>query len=103
MVGVLLVSRDTAWALAVARDPRPADTPLHVVLLDRAAAAARTTHPCAGAVRDAIEAGAAVVVHDEAVQRRAISAADLVSGVKTVDLDEVADLVTNAAGAVMWL
>ena len=103
MVGVLLVSRDTAWALAVARDPRPADAPLHVVLLDSAAAAARATHPCATAVRDAIAAGASVLVHDEAVQRRGMGADDLIEGVKTVDLDEVADLVTDAAGTVMWL
>ena len=103
MVGVLLVSRDTAWALAVARDPRPAGTPVHVVLLDSAAAAARASHPCAAAVRRAIEAGAAVVVHDEAAQRRGMDAGDLVEGVKTVDLDEVADLVADAVGRVMWL
>ena len=103
MVGVLLVSRDTAWALAVAREPRPAGMPLHVVLLDSAAAAARATHPCAGAIRGAIEAGVAVVVHDEAVLRRGISSGDLIDGVKTVDLDEVADLVADATGRVMWL
>lgn len=103
MVGLLLVSRDTAWALAVARNPRPADAPLHVVLLDSAAAAARATHPCAPAVRQAIEAGAVVTVHDEAVQRRGMDTSDLIDGVKTVDLDEVADLVAGAVGQVMWL
>lgn len=103
MVGVLLVSRDTAWALAVAQDPRPGDAPLHIVLLDSAAAAARATHPCAPAVRQAIDAGATVVVHDEAVQRRGMRPGDLIDGVKTVDLDEVADLVTDAEGTVMWL
>ena len=103
MVGVLLVSRDTAWALAVAREQRPDSSPLHVVLLDSAAAAARATHPCAAALRDAVHAGATVVVHDEAVQRRGMGAADLVDGIKTVDLDEVADLVADARGRVMWL
>lgn len=103
MVGVLLVSRDTAWALAAARNPRADATPLHVVLLDSAAAAARASHPCAAAVRRALDAGATVVVHDEAVQRRGMDAGDLVPGVKTVDLDEVADLVADAVGRVMWL
>jgi len=28
---------------------------------------------------------------------------DLVDGVKTVDLDEIADLVADAEGTVMWL
>ena len=103
MVGVLLVSRDTAWALAVARAPRQEGSPPAVVLLDSAAAAARASHPCAGAIRDAIEAGATVVVHDEAVQRRGMTSGDLVDGLKTVDLDEIADLIADASGTVMWL
>ena len=103
MVGVLLVSRDTAWALAVAGESRPAGDAVHVVLLDSAAAAARVTHPCAGAIRAALDAGAVVAVHDEAAQRRGMAAGELVEGVKTVDLDEVADLVTDATGSVLWL
>lgn len=103
MLSVVLVSRDPAWALAAAGRPRPADAPLHVVLLDSGAGAARTTHPCAGRIRDALGAGITVVVHDEAALRRGMTAADLVEGVKTVDLDEIADLVADAAGTVMWL
>ena len=103
MLSVVLVSRDTAWALALARTPRDNPTPLHVVLLDASAGAARATHPCAARIRDAVAAGVAVAVHDEAALRRGMTTADLVEGVKTVDLDEIADLVADASGSVMWL
>ena len=103
MVGVLLVSRDTAWALAVARAPGQESSAPSVILLDSAAAAARSSHPCAEAIQAAIEAGTTVVVHDEAVQRRGMESADLVDGLKTVDLDEIADLIADASGTVMWL
>lgn len=103
MLSVVLVSRDPAWALAAAARPRPAGTPLHVVLVDAGAGAARATHPCADRIRDALEHGVLVVVHDEAAQRRGMTPADLVDGVKTVDLDEIADLVADAEGTVMWL
>lgn len=103
MLSVVLVSRDPAWALAAAARPRPAGAPLHVVLLDAGAGAARATHPCARRIRDALGAGVLVVVHDEAALRRGMTPADLVDGVKTVDLDEIADLVADAEGTVMWL
>lgn len=103
MLSVVLVSRDPAWALAAARRPRPAGSALHVVLLDSGAGAARSSHPCAARIRDAVDAGVTVVVHDEAALRRGMTAADLVDGVKTVDLDEIADLVADAPGTVMWL
>lgn len=103
MLSVVLVSRDPAWALAAAARPRPADEPLHVVLVDSGAGAARASHPCAERVRQAIDAGVSVVVHDDAAQRRGITTGDLVDGVKTVDLDEIADLVAEAQGTVMWL
>ena len=103
MLSVVLVSRDPAWALAAAARPRPAEAALHVVLLDSGAGAARASHPCADRVRDAIAAGVTVVVHDEAALRRGMTPGDLVDGVKTVDLDEIADLVADAPGTVMWL
>ena len=103
MLSVVLVSRDPAWALAAARRPRPADAPLHVVLLDSGAGAARATHPCASRIADALRAGVTIVVHDEAALRRGMGPTDLVEGVKTVDLDEIADLVADAPGTVMWL
>ena len=103
MLSVVLVSRDTAWALALARAPRDEAHPLHVVLLDSSAGAARASHPCAAGIRDALEAGVTVVVHDDAALRRGMTTGDFVDGVKTVDLDEIADLVGDAAGTVMWL
>ena len=103
MLSVVLVSRDTAWALALARAPRDGSGSLHVVLLDASAGAARASHPCAGRIREALEAGVTVMVHDEAALRRGMTTADLVEGVKTVDLDEIADLVAEAPGSVMWL
>ena len=103
MLSVVLVSRDTAWALALARVPRDSQVPLHVVLLDASAGAARASHPCAAGIQEAIAAGASVTVHDEAALRRGMTTADLVDGVKTVDLDEIADLVADAGGTVMWL
>ena len=103
MLSVVLVSRDPAWALAAAARPRPAGAPLHVVLLDGGAGAARASHPCAARIRNALDAGVLVVVHDEAALRRGMTPDDLVEGVKTVDLDEIADLVADAEGTVMWL
>ena len=103
MLSVVLVSRDTAWALALARAPRDTQVPLHVVLLDASAGAARASHPCAARIREAVDAGVSVTVHDEAALRRGMATADLVDGVKTVDLDEIADLVVDASGSVMWL
>jgi predicted peroxiredoxin len=103
MAGLVLVSHDPEWALrsAVAR-PGGAQ-PAPVILLDRAAAVARDTHPLAPLVLQAVEHGVVIAVQDEAAARRGLSAATLVEGVKTVDLDELADLVAAATEAVMWL
>ncbi len=103
MLSVVLVSRDTAWALALTNAPRDGASPLHVVLLDASAGAARASHPCAARIRQAVDAGVTVVVHDEAALRRGMTNDDLVEGVKTVDLDEIADVIADAAGTVMWL
>jgi predicted peroxiredoxin len=103
MAGLVLVSHDPEWALgaAVARPVGSVSPPL--ILLDRAAAVARTAHPLASLVRQAVEKGVVIAVHDEAAARRGLSAATLVDGVKTVDLDELADLVAAATEAVVWL
>ena len=103
MLSVVLVSRDTAWALALARIPRDGQAALHVVLLDASAASARASHPCAARIREALTAGVVVSVHDEAALRRGMTTADVVEGVKIVDLDEIADVVADAPGTVMWL
>lgn len=103
MLGVILASRDAESVLSLAlrsRDGEPSPT---VVLLDGAVAAARSSHPAAGAIRDAVAAGIVVLVHDEAALRRGIAAEHLTDGVKTVDLDEVADLIADASGRVIWL
>ncbi|MPZ73511.1 MAG: hypothetical protein GEU74_09820 [Nitriliruptorales bacterium] len=103
MAGLVLVSHDPGWALRVARQLRAGRTAAPIVLLDAAAAVARPTHPLADLVRQALDAGVWVAVHDEAALRRGLSAQALVDGVKTVDLDEIADLVAEATEAVLWL
>ena len=103
MAGLVLVSHDPEWALRAAI-ARPAGTPAApLILLDRAAAVARDTHPLAPLVLQAIEQGVVIAVHDEAASRRGLSVATLVDGVKTVDLDELADLVAAATEGVVWL
>ena len=114
MAGLILVSHDPQWALRAALTRADSTQPsgseavgprtgAPLILLDRAAAVARDTHPLAPLVLQAIEQGVVICVHDEAASRRGLSAATLVDGVKTVDLDEVADLVAGATEAVMWL
>lgn len=102
MTRVLLVSRDVPWALALA--VRWASSGVtNVVLLDSAAASARSGHREAAHVVAAVDAGVVVAVDAAAAGRRAMEHADLVDGVKTVDLDEIADLVGDATGRVVWL
>ena len=102
MSRVLLVSRDVTWALQLAQRWAAAG-PTQVVLLDGAVASARPGHVDAPAVTAASQAGAVIAVNEAAAARRAVTAADLLDGVKVVDLDEIADLVGDAAGEVVWL
>lgn len=99
MASVLLVSNDLAWALRLAQSAAGA----HLVLLDDAAAAARATHPLVPALRAASDSETLVWVHDEALARRGMTTADVTDGVKTVTMDEIADLVGSSPGAVAWL
>lgn len=94
---VLLVSHDPALALAVAAGGGVS----HLVLLDAAAAVARGDHPLAGDLAEVLDAGTAIAVHDDAAARRGVREPS--AGIKSVDLDEVADLVADAPGRVMWL
>lgn len=100
MSRVVLVSRDPWSALALGAGEGHAS---HVVLLDAAAAVARAGHPLAERVREALGAGTVVAVHDDAAARRGVVAGDLAAGIKSLDLDEIADLVADAPGQVMWL
>ncbi|MGH3112990.1 MAG: DsrE family protein [Gaiellaceae bacterium] len=99
----LLVSTDLAWALQLARLWTAEGDDVTVVLLDAAAAAAREGHGHAEAVNAAMAGGVAVVAHTDALRRRAIGPERRLAGVKTVDLDEVADLVTEGADHVISL
>lgn len=99
----LLVSTDLAWALWLAQTWTAAGDQVSVVLLDAAAAAARQGHAHAQAVREVLAAGATVGAHTDALRRRAIGPDWRVEGIKTVDLDEIADLVTDTAEKVVWL
>lgn len=99
----LLLSQCSAQGLALARAWREAGDEVDVVLLDGAVAAARRGHARAELVRAALAAGAAVAAHDEALRRRGVTDGALLDGVKTVDLDEVADLVAEGADKAVWL
>ena len=78
-------------------------TAVEVVLLDAAAATARVGHPAAAALERVLSAGAVVLVSDEAASRRGITGVALLDGVKTVTLDEVADLIGDTSATVVWL
>lgn len=99
----LLVSTDLPWALQLARLWAVQGDHVTVVLLDAAVAAARDGSLHAEAVSEAIAAGAAVVAHTDALRRRAIGPDQRIEGVKPVDLDEVADLVTEGVDKVISL
>lgn len=99
---LLLVSRDVGWALRLAAR-WATGCATQVVLMDGAVAAARAGHRDHAAVIAAAEAGAVIAVHEAAAARRAMAAGQLPDGVKVVDLDEIADLVGDATGQVMWL
>jgi hypothetical protein len=99
----LLVSTDLPWALQLARLWTARGDHVTVVLLDAAAAAVREGHLHSQAVSDAMAAGSYVVAHTDALRRRAIGPERRVAGVKTVDLDEVADLITEGVDHVISL
>lgn len=99
----LLLSRDPAGGLALARAWAADGDDVTAVLLDGAAAAARAGHVHADVVAGALRDRVAVSALDEALGRRGIAADALVDGVKRVDLDEVADLVAEGADKAVWL
>lgn len=99
----VLVSRDPRWALDLACSWVAAGDTVNAVLLDRAAALARPGHTDAGAVTAALAAGVAVSVHDDALRRRGLAGVAVTPGCKTVDLDEIADLVADGADRAVWL
>ncbi|HWB72056.1 MAG TPA: hypothetical protein VG452_07545 [Egibacteraceae bacterium] len=99
----VLVSDDLRWALLLARTWVGAGDGVQVVLLDAAAAAARPGHEDAAAVGAALRDGVVVGVHDDALRSRALTGGGLVDGAKVVDLDEIADLVTEGADKAVWL
>lgn len=99
----VLVSRDPRWALDLARAWVGSGDTVTTVLLDRAAALARPGHADAAAVTAALAAGVAVSVHDDALRRRGLAGTTLTDGCKVIDLDEIADLVTDGADRAVWL
>ena len=99
---ILLVSRDVPWALRLALQWTTRE-PTQVVLLDGAVASARPGHADHAAVAAAVEGGVVVAVHAAAAGRRALGPGQLADGVKVVELDEIADLISDASGQVMWL
>lgn len=103
MTVALLLSHEAGQGLALARAWAESGDDVVVVLLDGAAASARDGHVDGAELRAALAAGATVAAHDDALRRRGVSGGGLADGVKTVDLDEVADLVAEGADKVVWL
>lgn len=99
MTVVLLISTDTAFALRLAAAWTAGGEDVTAVLCDRAAAAARTGHPLRPRVDEADEAGVTVAVHDEALDRHAVGGG---TGLRRVDLEELATLVSERADRVVW-
>lgn len=99
----LLVSRNPRWALRLARTWVGAGDSVTIVLLDRAAALARPGHADAEAILAALADGVEVRAHDDALRRRGLAGRDLVLGCKTVDLDEIADLIMDGSDRAVWL
>ena len=101
MAVLALVSSDCAAALDLVDVWLGSGQAVEVVLLDAAAATVRPGHIAAPRILRAIDAGAVVRAHDEAVVRRGIAVP--LDGVKTVTLDELADLIGDTTAAVVWL
>lgn len=99
----VLVSRNPRWALDLARAWTAAGDSVTAVLLDRGAALVRAGHPDADALSAALAAGVQVSVHDDALRRRGLAERDVAAGCKVVELDEIADLVTDGADRAVWL
>lgn len=100
-VTVLVSSRVAEVLPVVEAWARSGDT-VTIVLLDGAAASARPGHADAPALKALGDAGAVLAAHDDALRRRALPLGSLVEGVKAVDLDEVADLITTGADRAVW-
>ena len=100
---VILVSRDTDWALELATAWARAGDVVTLVLCDDAAARARESHPAADSLEAAARAGITVLGHDQALAIRGIGHASLATAVKPVDLDELADLLVDNTDRAVWL
>lgn len=96
-----LVSSDCAAALDLVDVWLDAGTAVELVLLDAAAATVRPGHVAAPRIERVLAAGAVIRVHDESVVRRGIAVP--ADGVKTITLDELADLIGDTSATVVWL
>lgn len=97
----LLISRNPVEGFRLAAAWAQAGDPVTAVAVDAASAWVRPGHRDSGHVVAAVEAGVTVLAHDEALARRAVT--QCVEGVKSVDLDEVADLIAEDADRVVWM
>ncbi|HUH07545.1 MAG TPA: hypothetical protein VML96_07020 [Egibacteraceae bacterium] len=99
----VLTSHPATSTVALAASWASAGDSVTLVLLDAAAALARTGHPAARALAEAERVGVVVVAHDDALRRRGLIGRSVSDGVKAIDLDEVADLVVDGADKAVWL
>lgn len=98
----VLVSSRVGEVLPLVQAWARAGDVITVVLLDEAAASARPGHADGAALRALAEAGVLVAAHDDALRRRALPLDGLAEAVEAVDLDEVAELVTQGADRAVW-
>jgi hypothetical protein len=99
----IMVSVDVPWALELAAGWCAAGEDVTLVLLDGAVAAARTGHLHAGGLGELLAAGGAVLAEEQALARRSLDSGRAVPGVKSTDLDQVADLLLDGSDRVVWL
>jgi intracellular sulfur oxidation DsrE/DsrF family protein len=99
----LLISSDARGGLALGTAWADAGDEVAVVLLDAAAGSARQGHRDEPVLGAALAAGVSVAALDDSLRRRGVGGDLLADGVKSTNLDEVADLVAEGAEKAVWL
>lgn len=100
---VLLSGDDLGWHLELAAAWAAAGDSVTVVLLDAAAAAARPRHQAAAGLDAALASGVVILAEVQALRRRGLMPDGLAEGVKSISLDEVADLLIDGTDRAVWL
>lgn len=99
----ILLSAGDCWPLELACTLATDDSPVTVVLLDRAADLARPGHPSAARITAALATDVQIQVDIAALRRRGIHPTAVADGVKPTDLAAVGDLLVDGTDKVVWL